>query len=150
MKPARRLSPGFALYLFAVAVHGDSPVDLAGHFKYRFSGFDNPGNSLFRETAGASTIDHGADTRMKLSWDRRGWGARADYQFIALEGDMVRIARANPGAFAVFGGQVPDDARRLFDLSHVVSERDDLIAVSRLDRLGLGNLLDRFGSPVVE
>lgn len=142
-----------ALALAFPQAHAESDWALTGHFKYRFTGSHNPPDSLFRETAGTSSIDNGGDLRLNVTWGRGEWDARADYQLIAAKGDRVEFGMDHPGAFAAAGRGVPNDKQRLFDLTHVFKETDDAYALQRLDRLWLGRTSEattvRFGRQAI-
>ena len=109
-----------------------------GHVKARVLAEAYPDRSLFRDVVGAGALDAESDLRLNLSVDRGRFGLHGDYQAFVLAGDTVDLARnavLQPGAeFQRF----PDDARRLFDLTHVIGESGDSLSLHRLDRLWLG------------
>ena len=129
---------GWAFTLTPSAAQGQSDFRFTGHFKYRLSGFNNPGNSVFRESAGDTTMDHGADTRLNLLWRDGVWSARTDYQLIWLKGDAFATARDVPEERLFLAGQVPTDRARLFDLTDVITQGENYALVQRLDRLWFG------------
>ena len=148
-----RSSALLATLLAAQLAHAEGDWAMTGHFKYRFTGSYNPPDSLFRGTAGTSSIDNGGDLRLNVTWDHGEWDARVDYQLIAGKGDRVRFAVSRPGAIPILGQGFPDDEQRLFDLTHVFKQTDDAFALQRLDRLWLGrtteNMTLRFGRQAI-
>ena len=126
-----------ALVVSSAQGHGD--IEYTGHFKYRFTGVSNPVNSVFNDTAGDATTNHGADVRLNFKWRYGGWNGRADYQFIGLKGDAFDIFRAVPQEKLFFASRVPTDKRRLFDLTDVITDGGNYAVVQRLDRLWLGH-----------
>lgn len=136
------------LFLTSLCAHSD-PVRLRGNLKYRVTGFSNPENSVFQESAGDATLDSGANLRLNLSWRNDVFSTHADYQLIGLRGDAFTIARDIGQEQFFFAGQTPTDQARLFDLTDVIADGADYTVLQRLDRLWFGyggeNTTLRFG-----
>lgn len=133
----RALCAGWICIFVITSAYGLDNLGFTGHFKYRFTGFGNPDNSLFQEFAGDTTVDHGADARFNIMWRDGVWSARTDYQLIALKGDAFTIARGVPEERFFFVSRIPTDKDRLFDLTDVITDGEDYALLQRLDRLWL-------------
>jgi len=121
-----RLSCSLLLILIsAVALADDSPFEFDGHSKFRFVGQSFPSDSLFRDIAGSSSLDAAGELRLNVSAKHEKWSFKADYQLVALYSEFL------PNG-------VPDDDRRLFDLTSDLHEGDDNALVHRLDRFWVG------------
>ena len=86
----------------------------------------------------------------QLEWrlkHRLNWGAywtlETHYELVALGGDTIEntntLEEAVPSPLLRYlaGDRIIDDDRRLFDLTHVLTEKDRHLAYHRLDRLNL-------------
>lgn len=82
-----------------------------------------PSDSLFHELFGASSTDTQGDLRLNFEHRQSGWTFNADYQLAAFYGDRFSL---------------PNDSRRLLDLTSVIDQSDDSALVQRLDRLWVG------------
>ena len=112
-------------------------VDMRGHIKPQALAADLPADSLLQDFSDDPTRDVGVDLRVNLAGVAAAWSWQLDYQLLARQGDQLELAQqiALPG----FGSKaIPDDERRLFDLSHRISEGDDRVIAHRIDRLSLG------------
>lgn len=105
----------------------DSNFEFTGHTKLNATGLSYPDDSAFRELFGSNTLNAQADARLNIRWRNNGWGFNTDYQLVALHGDYIGIT-----------DELPNDNRRLFDLTDVISESGDHALLQRLDRLWLG------------
>ena len=127
--------------------------EFGGHVKPQLLATTYPSDSVFRELLGSSSTDQNLDTRLKLAANRNAWDVTADYQLIVLHGDNVELARELPPEFRLFTGRLPVDDRRLFDLTHVITDDGKLAVLHRLDRLAVGYTSDkvvaRFGRQAV-
>ncbi len=120
-----RRSSLFLLLLPALAC-ADLTTEFDGHTKFRAVGQTYPENSVFRDIAGAESLDLAGNLRLNLKFKSGGWTFDSSYQFLALYGDSLQLTGP------------PDDDRRLFNLTDVISESSDSAIVQRLDRLWLG------------
>lgn len=123
-----------------------------GHIKLRSLSSTYPGDSAFREVAGATAQDQGADLRLKFSARQERVALKADYQLIGQFGDSLESPRQLQGLFLT-PPPVPNDDRRWWDLTHEISDNDSRVLVQRLDRLHLDYTGDkavlRFGRQAV-
>ena len=122
----RSLALTFLLLASAVAAD-DLDTDFGGHTKLRLVGQSFPDNSLYRDFAGATALDVTADLRLNLQLNSGRWTFDAAHQLVGLQGDSLE-----------FGGGPPNDDRRLFNLSDVITDGSDSAVLHRLDRLWIG------------
>lgn len=108
-----------------------------GHIKYQGNLTNLPDDSLLQDFGDDPLVDNSLDLRLKLAGRERGWSWQADYQLALVQGDSLGLARDNP-AIAPGGGDFSDDTRRVFDLTHRISEDGDHVVTHRLDRLYAG------------
>ena len=127
------------------AVHGaqSSDFEVGGHMKLRMTHATFPERSLQRSLSGASTEDYASDARVNLSWGSGSWGLKAAGQFAVLYGDTIDFARGIEAGAQPRTSRLPNDDRRLFDLTHVSAGRGKQATVMRLDRLSVGYTGDR-------
>jgi len=121
-----------------LAVAADGKTELGGHTKLRVVGQSYPSDSLFRDRYGSSSVDTRGELRLNLEHRQSGWTFNTNYQIAALHGERFSL---------------PDDSRRLFDLTSIVDEGGESALVHRLDRLWLGysseKAVVRFGRQVL-
>ncbi len=90
--------------------------------------------------------DHNIDLRLKAEKRAGPWDFAAHYELLAIHGDALATRRRLAAAGLPVAGTVsglPDDRRRLFDLTDELTDRNRTAAVHRLDRLALGYRTDR-------
>jgi hypothetical protein len=113
-----------------------------GHVKYQYTHTVYRADDIFAVFGDDPASDHGLDLRLKAE-DRRGpWDFAAHYEVLALNGDTLAARRNIAAAGFPFTGTVsglPDDRRRLFDLTHAITDRERRAVVHRLDRLSVGH-----------
>ncbi len=114
----------------------------SGHLKGQYLLGTYPDDSLLRDLLGTPTHDLNSDLRLLAAGNRGRWSWQADYQAILRSGDTLELDQALGDNFLV-PGAVPDDDRRLMDLTHVISENGDRVLAHRLDRLHLGYTGDK-------
>ena len=126
-----------ALLLAALAVADDARHEFGGYTKLRAVGQSFPTDSLYRDVTGDSALDVAGDLRLNLNSRKDRWTFDASWQFVGLSADTLPITG------------LPDDDRRLFDLTHVFNESRQEALLHRLDRLWVGYASDttvlRFG-----
>jgi len=115
------------LLLTWVTAAADVKTEFGGHTKLRLVGQSFPDDSLFRDLVGANALDVSADLRLNLSFKSGHWTFDSAYQLVGLQGDTIRS-----------GGGLPNDDRRLFNLTDVLTEGGDNALLQRLDRLWIG------------
>jgi len=126
------------LFLAGAAAADEGPYRFGGHTKLRFVGTSFPSGSLFRELAGSRSLDLEGDLRLTFDAAPGRWTFDADYQLIGLYGDRVEYTRDLPPDVGLFVPRLPDDARRLFDFTKVMHDRDKSALLHRLDRFWAG------------
>jgi hypothetical protein len=125
------------LSILACSVAGadEGPLEWGGHSKFRLIDQSYPEGSLFREAAGSNALDLEGELRLSLKGGHERWSFETDYQLFALYGDTPGLA-TDTGLPPAFGpNRIPDDGRRLFDLSGVIHDGGDTTVAHRLDRL---------------
>lgn len=136
-----------ALAFAGVLVMPWSPVafaadwQLGGHAKYQYTYTDYRADDLHAVLGADPAQDHDLDLRLKGEGGSGPWHALVHYEVLALRGDSLRVRRAAAPLALLGGGTVsglPDDRRRLFDLTDSITDRTDTAAVHRLDRLSVG------------
>ena len=115
-----------------------SGFDVGGHTKYRATSTTFPDDSLFRDLSGSSAEDIGFDARLNLAWRAEDWDLLADAQLGAFYGDSIEFTRGFGEQLQALFPRLPSDDRRLFDLTHIITDEGKRAAVSRLDRLSVG------------
>lgn len=108
----------------------------AGHIKYQAIHSDIPEDSTLRGTGGSSMQDHNFEARLKAAARRGPWSFDLHGQLLAVHADSLEVFRDLPMA-VLAGTGVIDDARRWFNLSHTVKNRDKQASVMRLDRASI-------------
>jgi hypothetical protein len=135
------------LVLLLVAA-GTLPVHAAdwtfgGHAKYQYTHTDHRTGALAAALADDPAQDDALELRLRAEGAQGPWEAGAHYEVLALQGDSA-AARALPPPFdalapaRVTAAGLPDDRRRLLDLTDTLSDDARRFAVHRLDRLYLG------------
>ncbi|MDH3303593.1 MAG: hypothetical protein OEM50_00220 [Gammaproteobacteria bacterium] len=118
-------------------------MEFAGHTKFSSTSQVYPDRSVFRDLVGSRTLDVTADLRLNLQRSVGRWSFDAAYQLLLLDGDSVELGRALPGGTDIFFPGLPDDGRRLFDLTDIIRDSGKTIALHRLDRLSFGYASER-------
>ena len=115
------------LLLASIATADDVRTEFGGHTKLRVIGQVFPENSLYRDLAGSNALDVTADLRLNLKLNSDHWTFDSAYQFVGLQGEGLRL-----------GGGPPNDDRRLFNFTDIISEGSDNAVLHRLDRFWVG------------
>jgi hypothetical protein len=144
-----------ALIALAPAAHGDG-WQFGGHAKIQYDYSDYRAGDAGALYGEVPARDQTLDARLKAEWRGDGLDFAAHYELLALAGDSVPARRALAAAGLLLGATasgLPDDHRRLFDLTSELIDRERATAVQRLDRLSLGYRdgrgLVRFGRQAV-
>ena len=116
----------------------ETQIEFGGHTKTRLIAQVFPGDSIFHDLTGSDAIDIEADVRLNLEADQGPWTFNASYQLFALYGDSVEYSRNLPPGVSLVLGRFPEDERRLFDLTRIISDDNKFASLHRLDRLSLG------------
>jgi hypothetical protein len=126
------------LLLSAAVCADDSNYEFGGHAKVRLLGESFPSDSIFNAIAGSSAVDLQSNLRLNFKARKAGWTFDTAYQFLVLYGDTVEYSRDLPELGGLNVDRLPNDDRRLFDLTHTIYDEDKTAVVQRLDRLWLG------------
>ncbi len=121
--------PRSLLLLFlAIPVLAGAEVETeyGGHTKFRLVGESYPANSVFHDVVGGETIDLAADLRLNLQLESGRWTFDSAWQLVGLQGEGLRISG------------IPDDDRRLLNLSDVIADGTESALLHRLDRFWVG------------
>ncbi|MEO1203995.1 MAG: hypothetical protein AAFX10_14920 [Pseudomonadota bacterium] len=98
-----------------------------------------PDDSLVREVIGASSVDVQGEFRLNLEWRRDDFSAEAAYQAFGFYGDTLELGNRLPPGVGVVIPRLPDDSRRLFDLTRIVSDGGKRALLHRFDRAWVGH-----------
>lgn len=115
--------------------------ELGGHLKYQYTFTDFQNDDIAAVLGQDSATDHTFDGRLKADWRGNGFDIAAHYEMLVLDGDSLKTRRALATAGFPVSGTVsglPDDRRRLFDLTDDFLDDNHRVAVHRLDRLSVG------------
>ncbi len=115
-----------ALFLAAPAGAEELRHETGGHGKLRTVGQWFPDDSLYRDVVGSSALDVAGELRLKLNGRMGRWTFDTAWQLVGLSADTLPLSG------------LPDDDRRLFDLTDVIDESRNEALLHRLDRLWLG------------
>lgn len=126
------------LLLPIVAFADDGETEFGGHTKFALSGQSYPAQSFFRDFVGSSSLDVSGDLRLNFKSEADRWSVDAAYQLLALYGDSIELGRLLPGGVEVFFPGLPNDDRRLFNLTDVIGDGGKTVLLQRLDRLTFG------------
>lgn len=107
----------------AFAGAADANTEFGGHTKLRVVGQTYPSDSLLHDLFGSSSIDTQGDLRLNLEHRQSGWTFKTNYQLAVLNGETFIL---------------PNDSRRLFDLTSVIDQGSESALAHRLDRLWVG------------
>jgi hypothetical protein len=113
------------LLLCVAALADDASYEFGGHTKLRLVGQSYPDDSLFRDLVGSTSLDGAGELRLNFSAKRDGWSFHSDYQLLGLYSEFLPMG-------------MPNDDRRLFDLTKTITEGSDNALLHRLDRLWFG------------
>lgn len=136
-----KMRPSFLVVfvlLSATLLADESNSEIGGHTKFTLTGQSYPDQSLFRDLVGSSTLDVSGELRLNFKADANRWSFDGAYQLVVLNGDSVELGRSVPGGADIFFPGLPDDDRRLLDLTDVIKDDGDTVILHRVDRLTLG------------
>ena len=132
------MRPSFSilvLLLSTIVLAEDDKTEFGGHTKLALTRQAYPEGSVFRDLVGSSTLDLGGDLRLNFKAAGGRWSFDSAYQLLALNGDSVELARQLPGGTDIFFPGLPNDDRRLFDLTDDIENDGKTAVLHRLDRL---------------
>ena len=141
------------LSLSAAAGADSGAIEVGGHTKFALTGQAYPEQSLFRDLVGSNTLDLSGGLRLKFKANSQRWSFDAAYQLLGLSGDSVELGRSLPGGANLFFPGLPNDDRRLLDLTDTIEDNADTVLLHRIDRLAVGYASEkaviRFGRQVL-
>jgi hypothetical protein len=140
------MRPSALLILLLVsfaALADDSNFEFTGHTKLNAISQTYPDDSAIRSFLGSSSLDTQAIVRLNLKWRNKGWGFDADYQLLGLHGDSIGLGGGLSPSVGNLLNRLPNDDRRLFNLTDVISDSGKNAVLHRLDRLWLGYTTDK-------
>ena len=115
--------------------------NFGGHAKYQYTYTDYRPDDLAATLADDPAANHDVDLRLKADGMHGAWDAMVHYELLARHGDALIVPGAVP--LALVGAEtttgLPDDRRRLFDLTDTVTDRTRTAAVHRFDRFAVGH-----------
>ena len=114
------------LFAAGLAGAGELETEVGGHTKLRVVGQGYPGDSIYHDFVGSTATDVSASLRLKFNARAGRWSFDSAWQLVGL--------RAESLAFTA----LPNDDRRLFQLTDVIDSSDDAALLHRLDRLTIG------------
>jgi hypothetical protein len=114
------------LLLSAAAGADELKTEFGGHTKLRIEALAYPEDSVFTDFVGRQSVDALADMRLTMKARSGRWSFDGAYQLVGMNAETLRF---NP---------LPDDRRRLFDLSHVISQGTESALLHRIDRVSVG------------
>jgi hypothetical protein len=127
-----------------------------GHAKYQYTVTDFRDNDLNSLFGMDPTHDHAIDLRLKAENHTQFWDSAIHYELLGVSGDTITNRRqlSMLGTFnQTSTSELPNDDRRLLDLTSDISDTNRAVAVQRLDRLYLGytsaNWVMRFGRQAI-
>ncbi|MGB5624881.1 MAG: hypothetical protein WBM61_04050 [Woeseiaceae bacterium] len=126
------------VFLSITVLADESNTEFGGHTKFALTSQSYPDQSLFRDLVGANTLDVSGDLRLNLKADANRWSFDGAYQLLVLNGDSVELGRSVPGGADIFFPGLPDDDRRLLNLTDVIRDDGETVLLHRIDRLTLG------------
>ena len=141
------------LLLPFAALGDDLRTTFDGHSKTRLLADFYPDDSLFYPLTGDSAGSLETELRLNFSASKGDWTFDGAWQLYGAWGDRVELFR-NSSSFSLPGfSHLPNDDRRLMNLSDAIGDDDKFSAVHRLDRLSLtyatDNLVVRAGRQAI-
>jgi hypothetical protein len=142
--------------MFAVAgvtLAGETTYDLGGRVSPQIAVTTYPDNSVFQEVFGSSSVDSAFDARFVLDIQHERWNFDIAYQLIGVYADRLELTRELPPELLILFPHLPNDRRRLFDLTYVFTDSGKSAALQRLDRLSADfsteHVVMRFGRQAI-
>ncbi len=137
---------GFGLALFVAVLLTVAPAmaddwQFGGHVKYQYTYTDFRSDDVNAVFGSDPARDHDLDLRLKTGKRAGPWDFTLHYELLAVAGDTLETRRRLAASGVPVTGTVnglPDDRRRLFDLTHETTDGNRFAAVQRLDRLYAG------------
>jgi hypothetical protein len=158
-KRTRGAITGIALVAGALTLAPHAQAEdwqFGGHLKAQYSYTDFRASDIAALVGDDPASDLSLDVRLKADKRDGPWDFSVHYEVLAVHGDALATRRALLALGLPLAGSVsglPNDDRRLFNLTSELIDRNDTAAVQRLDRLSVGygadGYLIRFGRQAV-
>jgi hypothetical protein len=127
----------------AVSQAEDADYELGGHVKTRLLADAFPDDSVFNQLTGDNAVDVENVMRLNFSARKGSWSFDSAYQLFAGYGDRIEYSRSFPDGNGLFPDRLPNDDRRLMNLTSVIEDDDKFAALHRLDRLSVAYANDK-------
>ncbi len=127
-----------AFFVHLEGFAGETSYFFGGHTKGRIIAQEYPANSIFNELTGSHSRDLESVLRLNFEADKDPWSLQASYQLFSLYGDRIEYSRDLPAVSPLVFDRLPNDRRRLFDLTTELQDDGKFAALHRLDRLWAG------------
>jgi hypothetical protein len=121
----------------------DADYEVGGHVKTRLLAEAFPDDSIFNQLTGDTAVDLDNEMRLNFSASKGAWSFDTAYQLLVGYGDRIEYSRSFPGGNGIFGDRLPNDDRRLLNLTSVIEDDGKFAALHRLDRLWVGYTNDK-------
>ena len=121
----------------AAALANETTAEIGGHTKLNATGQWYPSSSLFRDAVGSTAVDATGELRVTFKADNGPWSFAADWQLVVIHGDTLGLGRSLPPGAELLFATLPEDDRRLLDLTKVVDQGSEHAILHRLDRLAV-------------
>jgi hypothetical protein len=127
--------PKLLLLLPLAAIADEAEIDWGGHSKTRFLADIYPDNSAFHALTGKTASSLEEELRVNFSASKGQWTFDAAWQLYGARGDRVELLRELTPASLPGFSHLPNDDRRLMNLTDTIRDDGKFAAVHRLDRL---------------
>ena len=115
----------------------DTEIDFGGHSKTWMLADSYPEDSVFHPLTGDAAGSLQEEVRLSLVARKNAWTFDAAWQAYATWGDRAELLREAAGSSLPGVAFLPNDDRRLMNLTSTIHDDGNLAAVHRLDRLSL-------------
>lgn len=130
------------LLLPFAALGDDLRTTFDGHSKTRLLAEFYPDDSLFYPLTGDSAGSLETELRLNFSASKGDWTFDGAWQLYGAWGDRVELFRNSSSVSLPGFSHLPNDDRRLMNLSDTIGDDDKFAAMHRLDRLSLTYVAD--------
>jgi hypothetical protein len=121
----------------------DADYEFGGHVKTRLLADAFPDDSVFNQLTGDTAVDLESEMRINFTASKGSWMFDTAYQLFAAYGDRIEYSRSIPTDSGIFSNRLPNDDRRLLNLTSVIEDDGKFAALHRLDRLWVGYANDK-------
>jgi len=121
----------------------DADYELDGHVKMRLLADTYPDDSIFNQLTGDTALDLENEMRLNFSASKGLWTFDTAYQLFAGYGDRIEYSRSFSDGDGILPDRLPNDDRRLLNLTSVIEDDEKFAALHRLDRLWVGYANDK-------